>query len=109
MENGLSLGDAIALSDRRHSDDCGFGGGYWIWFILIFLIFGWGRRDNNLEPMIAAEGRATRSEVASGFQFNQLDNGIRATQNGLCDGFYAINNALKDGFYATTSSQKDCC
>ena len=55
------------------------------------------------------EGIATREAVNRGFQYNQLDNGIRAVQNGLCDGFYAINNALKDGFYSVVSSQKDCC
>ncbi len=27
-------------------------------------------------------------------QFNQLDNGIRAIQNGICDSTYALNNAI---------------
>lgn len=72
----------------------------------MFFIFGgngWGNRGQEME------GIATREAVNRGFQYNQLDNGVRAIQNGLCDGFYAINNALKDGFYAVVTSQKDCC
>lgn len=41
-------------------------------------------------------GIATRAAINDGFQYNQLDNGIRALQNGLCDGIYALNNAIKD-------------
>ena len=100
----LSPADAMLLGQRD-----GFGdGNSWIWIFLLFALFGgngfgWGNRGE------AAEGIATRAAVNDGFQYSQLDNGIRSIQNGICDGFYAVNNSLKDGFYTTTGAIKDCC
>jgi hypothetical protein len=106
MENGLSLGEAMALTNK----DDGFGNGSWfMWIIALAIIFGngggFGFGGNNR----GVEGIATRDAVNSGFQYNQLDNGIRGLQNGLCDGFYAINNSVKDAAYALDGSIKNCC
>lgn len=98
----LSPADAMLLGQKD-----GFGdGNMWIWIILLFFLYGGNGFGNRGE---AAEGIATRAAVNDGFQYNQLDNGIRSIQNGLCDGFYALNNAVKDGFYSTTGAIKDCC
>lgn len=111
---GLSLGEAMALTDRRGYDD-GFGGNWFMWIIALAIIFGngngfgWGNNNRGYGVGPAVEGIATRDAVNSGFQYNQLDNGIRAVQNGLCDGFYALNNSVKDVGYALDSSIKDCC
>ena len=43
-------------------------------------------------------GALTRAAVAEGFQYNNLENGIRGIQQGLCDGFYAMNTGLLTGF-----------
>jgi hypothetical protein len=106
MENGLSLGEAMALTNRED----GFGNGSWfMWIIALAIIFGngggFGFGGNNR----GVEGIATRDAVNSGFQYNQLDNGIRSLQNGLCDGFYALNNSVKDAAYALDGSIKNCC
>jgi hypothetical protein len=106
MENGLSLGEAMALTNK----DDGFGNGSWfMWIIALAIIFGngggFGFGGNNR----GVEGIATRDAVNSGFQYNQLDNGIRGLQNGLCDGFYALNSSVKDAAYALDSSIKNCC
>jgi hypothetical protein len=86
----LSPADAMLLGQKD-----GFGdGNSWIWIILLFFLFGNGGWGGNRAE--AAEGIATRAAVNDGFQYNQLDNGIRSIQNGLCDGFYAVNNAVKD-------------
>jgi hypothetical protein len=86
----LSPADAMLLGQKD-----GFGdGNSWIWIILLFFLFGNGGWGGNRAE--AAEGIATRAAVNDGFQYNQLDNGIRSLQNGLCDGFYAVNNAIKD-------------
>ena len=86
----LSPADAMLLGQRD-----GFGdGNSWLWIILLFFLFGnngWG--NNRAE---AAEGIATRAAVNDGFQYNQIDNGLRSISNGLCDGFYAVNGAIKD-------------
>ena len=86
----LSPADAMLLGQKD-----GFGdGNSWLWIILLFFLFGnngWG--GNRAE---AAEGIATRAAVNDGFQYNQIDNGLRGIQSGLCDGFYAVNSAIKD-------------
>ena len=107
MENGLSLGEAMALTNK---DNDGFGNGSWfMWIIALAIIFGngggFGFGGNNR----GVEGIATRDAVNSGFQYNQLDNGIRGLQNGLCDGFYVLNNSVKDAAYALDGSLKNCC
>lgn len=111
---GLTLGEAMALTDRRDDYD-GFGGNNWfMWIIALAIIFGNGGgfgfgNNRGFGAGNAIEGIATRDAVNSGFQYNQLDNGIRAIQNGLCDGFYALNNSVKDSAYALDSAIKDCC
>ena len=74
----------------------GFGGGSWIWAFLIFALlgnrgFGYGNQGfhNMSNPIYEAQ------------QYGQLDNGIRAVQNGICDSTFALNNSVKDGFYST--------
>lgn len=73
----------------------GFGGS-WIWAFLIFALlgnrgFGYGNQGfyNMSNPVYEAQ------------QYSQLDNGIRAVQNGICDSTFALNNSIKDGFYST--------
>ena len=38
--------------------------------------------------------------------FQQVENGVRGIQQGLCDGFYAMNTGLLNGFNAV---QRDMC
>ena len=100
MESGLTASEALLLGERRGDDAFGSS---WMWIILLFLLFGF----NGNGASGAAEGIATREAVNSGFQYNQLDNSIRALSNGICDGFYAINTGMKDGFYGVTTAVKD--
>lgn len=92
---GLTLGEAMALTNKN---DDGFGSNWFLWIIALAIIFGGNGFGfgGNRGAMPAVEGIATRDAVATGFQYNQLDNGIRALQTGLCDGFYAVNSAVKD-------------
>ena len=81
--SGLSAGDVIALA----KDGDGFleGNGIII-LILFFLIFGFcGNGFVNNRGGAAA----TQQDVANGFSFNNLDNGIRGLERGLCDVGYA--------------------
>lgn len=41
-------------------------------------------------------GIATRAAVNEGFQYNQLDNGVRTLQSSVSEGMYALNSAIKD-------------
>lgn len=94
---GYSLAD-IAAATAGSNGNGGFGwgaeGGWWIIIFLLALGGGWGNggwgggSGNN--GTTAVVGR----EVSYGFDMNNLENGIRGIQNGLCDGFYAMNSGL---------------
>lgn len=51
------------------------------------------------------QGMATRADINAGFQFNDLQNGIRGIERGLCDGFYGVQN----GFNTLSSQLAQCC
>ena len=91
--NGYSLSDIAAVTGRENEGFFGGNNGWWI--ILLFLFAfgggGWGGFGGG-------NGSRTREEIALGFDVNNLENGIRGIQQGLCDGFYAINTGLLNGF-----------
>ena len=108
MNGGLSASDVAVLSgtaNRGCNDGYGFGGdGWgWIWILLIFGIFGgWGNGfgfgGNNGANGSGFQGWATRSDINEGFALNNLQSGINAIQNGICDSTYALTNAINSGF-----------
>ena len=87
---GYNLSDIAAVT---RGDDGFFGGNSGWWIILLFMFCGWGGNgwggNGNL---------GVREAITSGFDFNQLENGIRGLEHGLCDGFYEMNNTLLTGF-----------
>lgn len=113
---GLSIADALALARGNDGD---FGGGNSIWWIIILVLFlGWGGRggfgwgNNNgggdgvntvIVPTNGFGGGygynacctpATTQGLTDAFNFNSLDNGIRATHDSVVDGFYQNNLAV---------------
>ena len=90
--NGYNLSDIAAVTRSGSGFDSWGGDGAW-WLILLFL-FGWGGNG------WGAGGNGTRSEIAYGFDINNLENGIRGIQNGLADGFYEVN----DNMHTTTAT-----
>ena len=108
MEN-YSLADIRAATDR----DDGFDGqGSWFWIVVLFLfMFGFGGNG------FGRNGEAlTRADLCQDFNFNDLQNGVRGIQNGLCDGFYAQNTTMLNGFNNLGSqiaesrfAQQNCC
>lgn len=97
MGNEMSAADIYAMT--RDNDGDGMNGMWnnpfvylvWMW---AFRSFGGGYSDGSA----ALQGALTRSELYDTMQGNQLDNGIRGVQQGLCDGFYALNTGLLTGF-----------
>lgn len=98
---GLSVADALAL--ERNNDDWG-GGGSWIWMMFLFFLLAWG--GNGFYGNRGADGSLTRAEMQQGFDTQNIENGIRGIQQGLCDGFYAMNTGLLNGFNGV---QRDLC
>lgn len=119
--DGLSPADVAVLSGNNGGNNGGFGNGDWSAWIIIFLIFalggfgrngfgggncgndGWGGFNGfGFSPCCAP---ATQQGLSDAFNFNNLDNGIRGIQNGLCDGFYAINSSIS----GLGASLLQCC
>ena len=86
---GYNLSDIAAVT--RGENDGFFGGNSGWWIILLFMFCGWGGNG-------WGGGNGVREAITSGFDFNQLEIGIRGLEHGLCDGFYEMNNTLLNGF-----------
>jgi hypothetical protein len=95
---GISVADALALRNTGGSDD-GFGGNNGWWIVLLILLFaggrgfGWGGNggDNGYNACCTP---ATQQGVTDAFNFNQLDNGLRGLERGICDGFYSTAQGI---------------
>lgn len=83
---GYNLSDIAAVTGNRNGDGL-FGDNGW-WIILLFLFTGWGGNGFG----------GNRDSVAYGFDMNNLENGIRGLEHGICDGFYDMNTSLLTGF-----------
>lgn len=87
-----------------------FGGGWEgiIGLIVILALLGGGFGIGGFGGFgggAGLQGMATRADINAGFQFNDLQNGIRGIERGLCDGFYSVQNGLN-----TIGHQiSDCC
>lgn len=90
---GYNLSDIAAVT--RSGEDGFFGGNNGWWIILLFLFgfggggFGWGNGAGN---------ENVRDAIAYGFDINNLENGVRGLEHGICDGFYDMNTSLLTGF-----------
>lgn len=102
MDNGISAVDAMAMRNMDGND----GYNSWFWIIILFLFMfgnnGWG--NNN--------GALTRAELNEGFNFNQLDNGIRGLERGQCNLGYESLNQARETQAAIANlgyQQQNCC
>lgn len=113
MDTGLSAADVMALTNREEENMWNNPFVYLVW-LWAFSAFGggfggFGNRN--------ASDALTRAELYDGFNFQNIENGIRGIQNGLCDGFYAMNTTNLQGFNGIGSAianlgyqnQQCCC
>lgn len=81
MDENL-IGNILGSLINRDNDFCmGGGNGAW-WIIILLLFFTGGFGGFGMNRAMAAP--ATQQDVADGFNFNQLDNGIRGLERGMC-------------------------
>lgn len=126
--DGWSPADALALVGGRNNGDGGlFGGDGIVGLIALIIIsgmfgfggFGMGGGMGGIFPWLlmsggfngfggfgggagaAIQGMATRADINEGFALNNLQGGINAIQQGLCDSTYALTNAITNGFNNT--------
>lgn len=107
---GISVADALALRNTGNDDGWGGNGSWWIIIFILFAAFGgWGGNGfgggGNDRGYNACCTPATMAGMTDAFNFNQLDNGVRGLEKGLCDGFYAMNNAVA----AVGTAVQNCC
>lgn len=93
MDSNYSLADIAAATGDTNRNDGFLEGNGIIILILFFLIFGFGGNGYG-----NGNGALTRGELCQDMNFNQLENGVRGIQQGLCDGFYAQNTTMLQGF-----------
>ena len=80
------------------------------WILLLFLFggyggYGFGGGFGGFGGGAGLQGMATRADINAGFQFQDLQNGIRGIERGICDGFYGVQGAI-NGIGHQIS---DCC
>lgn len=114
--NGYTLSDIAAVTGGGNGrSDGAFGGDWGAWIILFLLFglfgrggygnFGGGSGDNGGGgggygiPFFAPY--ATKADVSEGFALNNLQSGITAIQQGICDSTSALNNTIQNGFNTT--------
>lgn len=106
----MSLSDNTTMLVQPYYGNNGglFGNGNndW-WILLLFLWGGYGGFGGGWGGMGGAgmQGMATRADINAGFQFQDLQNGVRGIERGLCDGFYGVQSAI-NGIGHQIS---DCC
>lgn len=91
QNSGYSLADIAAATTGNGMNNNGFGGwgdGWWIILLFLFANGGWGNGWGG------NGNRGTQSEIAYGFDMNNLENGIRSIQNDLCDGFCTTSTGM---------------
>ena len=113
MEGDFATGYAIGQNDSKNNCymDGGMGMGAWgAWFIPLLLIgllfggFGGGFGFGGFGGGAGLQGMATRADITAGFQFNNIENGIRGIQQGICDSTYALNNSIMSGFHGVDNA-----
>ena len=108
MSDDFMTGYVAGQGENRNNN--GFFGGDWGWIVLL-LLFGWGGGYGfgggfgGGAGGAGLQGMATRADLNASFQFNDLQNGIRGLERGLCDGFYNVQSAI-NGIGHQIS---DCC
>lgn len=104
VDNGLSAGDVLAITNSRNNDGMWGDGAGWIWIILALAVLGggWGNGfgfGNGFGGYGGfAGGALTEAQLCNSFNFNGLENGVRGIQQGICDSTYALNNSIMSGF-----------
>lgn len=115
MDGNYTLSDIAAVTDGNRNNGGMFGGDWSAWIIL-FLLFGlfgggWGNGFGGFGGGggTGFQGYATRADINEGFALNNLQSGITAIQQGLCDSTYALNNSISNGFNSVSRQMADCC
>lgn len=110
-DNEFLTGYLSGQSEGRNTNSGGMFGGGWEGLLGLIVILGvlnggWGGGFGGFGGGgTGLQGMATRADINAGFQFQDLTNGIRGLERGLCDGFYGVQN----GFNNLSAQLAQCC
>lgn len=112
MGDDFAMGYAMGQDNNNNCNGNDWFGGGGIWGLLILaLLFGWGGAGFGGGGLFGGmfggggQGALTRADINAGFQFNDLQNGIRGIERGLCDGFYGVQGQLAN----MAAQNASCC
>lgn len=102
--NGYSLSDIRAVTGGANNDGFGFGGNG-AWWIIILLLFGWGRNGFGGFGGNGGGGGcgvpcATQADVRAAVDQQTLIGKLDGITNGISDATYALSNAVTGGFHS---------
>ena len=99
-ESGLSASDVALLTNGNGRNSSGFGSdGDNAWWIILFLIFGWGR--NGFGGGFGGNGGGIGENYVLATDFATIERKLDSISNGICDSTFALNNTVTNGFAAT--------
>lgn len=94
-ESGLSASDVLALTNNRNGGGFGSDGDN-AWWIILFLIFGWGR--NGFGGGFGGNGGGIGENYVLATDFATIERKLDAVNSGICDATFALNNTVVNGF-----------
>ena len=98
MEGMLSPADVAVLSGNTGRNSDGLFGDNGAWWIIILLLFGWGR--NGFGGFGGNQGGAVDGYVLQ-TDFATIERKLDSLANGICDSTFALNNTMVTGFANT--------
>lgn len=100
-EGMLSPADVAVLSGNTCNNNRGYDGfgDNGAWWIILFLIFGWGRNGFGNNGFGGGFGVADNYVLAT--DFATIERKLDTISNGICDSTFALNNTMTNGLAAT--------
>ena len=96
MEGMLSPADVAVLSgNARNNGNDGFGDNG-AWWIILFLIFGWGR--NGFGGGYGSGNMGGTDGYVLATDFATIERKLDSVNSGICDATFALNNTITSGF-----------
>lgn len=100
-EGGLSASDIAVLSGNTGRNNDGFGDGNSAWWIVLFLIFGWGNRGFG---GFGGNSGGIGENYVLATDFATIERKLDSVNSGICDSTFALNNTINNGFFGVQNA-----
>ena len=98
---GEGIVPVMEVGNNGNSGFGGYGNGDWVWIIVLFLIFGFGR--NGFGGFGGGNGGVGENYVLA-TDFATIERKLDGINNGICDSTFALNNTINTGFFGVQNS-----